>query len=113
MGTKVAVVLRVRAVLRGRILLVVGVAVGRLLIDGLVWRRRSGGRSHPPGSCDGALAMISAATCVEASETRLVKIEIEWKTRWGRTHAKLKKSRKATPTITANATQRPQESQVE
>jgi hypothetical protein len=106
------VVLRVRAVLRGRILLVVRVAVGRLLIDGLVWRRRSGGRSHPPGSCDRALAMISAATCVEASETRLVKVEIE-RQEGGRTHAKLKKSRKAIPTITANATQRPQESQVE
>jgi hypothetical protein len=109
--TEVAVVLRVRAVLWRRILLIVRVAVGRLLVDWLVWRRRSWRRSHPSGSCERALAMSSATACVEASGTRLVRVGNARK--GGRTHANPKKSRKATPTITANATQRPQESQVE
>lgn len=71
--TKVAVVLRVRGVLRGRILLVVGVAIWGLLVDGLIWRRRARRRSHPSRSCERALAMISATACVEASVTSLLK----------------------------------------
>lgn len=74
MRTKVAMVLRVGAVLWGRILLVVRIAVGRLLVYGLIWRRRSRRRSHPSSSCERALAMGSAAACVEASGTRLVRI---------------------------------------
>jgi hypothetical protein len=49
--------------------LIVGVTVG-WLVDGLVWRRRSRGRSHPPCAGYRALAMSSAATCIEACETK-------------------------------------------
>lgn len=69
LGAEVAVVLRVCGVLGRGVLLVEWVAVRWLVlaVDRLVWRRGTGRRSHPSGSCERSLAVAAAAARVEAS----------------------------------------------
>lgn len=104
LSSKVAIRLRARGILRRRLVLVVRVCVVRMRRRRM--RRRAG---HPASASHRTKTASATATGIVAS---VLQSELSLgAVGWHRTYAKRKNTRKATPTMTAKATQRPQSSQ--